>query len=89
MFRKFHVKKDERALLFYRGDFADVLRPGDHYRFDPLFRYKTETFSVADVRFENHIAEYIASAKCSTARRCSGSKRTYSPGRRISTKSPL
>jgi regulator of protease activity HflC (stomatin/prohibitin superfamily) len=69
VFRKFHVKKDERALLFYRGDFADVLRPGDHYRFDPLFRYTAETFSVADVRFENPIAEYIASAEPEVAQR--------------------
>jgi regulator of protease activity HflC (stomatin/prohibitin superfamily) len=26
--RKFHVKKDERALLFERGDFVEILRPG-------------------------------------------------------------
>ena len=67
--RKFHVKKDERALIFYRGDFVDVLRPGDHYRLDPLFRYSIETFAVADVRFENHIADYIANAEQEIAQR--------------------
>jgi len=36
LFRKFRVKKDERALLFDRGDFVDVLRPGVHFRVDPL-----------------------------------------------------
>ena len=30
--RKFYVKKDERALLFDRGDFVEILRPGEHYR---------------------------------------------------------
>ena len=67
--RKFHVKKDERALLFYRGDFVDVLRPGEHYRFDPLFRFTAEHYSVADVRFDNHVAEYIARAEPQIAQR--------------------
>ena len=67
--RKFHVNKDERALLFYRGDFVDVLRPGEHYRFDPLFRYTLERYAVADVRFDNHVAEYIAMAEPEIAQR--------------------
>ena len=67
--RKFHVKKDERALLFYRGDFVDVLRPGDHIRFDPLMRYRVETYAVADVLFENHLADYIARAEPEIAER--------------------
>src|SRR5687768_3885336 len=61
--RKFHVNKDERALIFYRGDFADVLRPGDHYRFDPLRRYSIERFAVANARFEHRLADYIAKAE--------------------------
>ena len=32
--RKFHVKKDERALLFYRGDFVDVLLSAEIEIFD-------------------------------------------------------
>ena len=36
LFRKFRVKKDERALLFDRGDFVEVLGPGEYLRFDPL-----------------------------------------------------
>ena len=67
--RKFHVNKDERALLFYKGDFVDVLRPGDHYRLDPLFRYTVERFKVANVRFEHRLAEYIAKAEPGIAAR--------------------
>ena len=67
--RKFHVNKDERALIFCKGDFVDVLRPGDHYRFDPLFRYTVETFSVADARFEHRLADYIARAEREIAER--------------------
>jgi len=67
--RKFHVKKDERALLFYKGDFVDVLGPGDHYRFDPLFRYSIEKQSVAEVRFESRVADYIANAEPEIAQR--------------------
>ena len=67
--RKFHVKKDERALLFYKGDFVDVLGAGDHYRFDPLFRYSIEKHSVADVLFESRVANYIANAEPEIAQR--------------------
>jgi regulator of protease activity HflC (stomatin/prohibitin superfamily) len=67
--RKFHVKKDERALLFYKGDFVDVLGAGDHYRFDPLFRYSIEKHAVADVRFESRVADYIANAEPEIAQR--------------------
>jgi regulator of protease activity HflC (stomatin/prohibitin superfamily) len=67
--RKFQVKKDERALLFYKGDFVDVLRAGDHYRFDPLARYAIETFAVANVRFEHRLADYIAKAEPAVAER--------------------
>ena len=67
--RKFHVKKDERALLFYKGDFVDVLGPGDHYRFDPLFRYSIAKHSVAEVRFESRVADYIANAEPEIAQR--------------------
>jgi alkylated DNA repair dioxygenase AlkB len=38
LFRKFFVKKDERALLLHRGDFVEILGPGEHRRFDPLHR---------------------------------------------------
>ena len=51
LFRKFHVKKDERALLFDRGDFVDILRPGEHLRFDPLRRLTVEKFGLGVPRF--------------------------------------
>ena len=36
MFRKFYVKKDERALLFSRGDFVEILRPGENAAYAPV-----------------------------------------------------
>jgi regulator of protease activity HflC (stomatin/prohibitin superfamily) len=59
VFRKFHVKKDERALLFYKGDFAEILRPGEYFRFDPLRRLALEKFALAQTRFEHRLAEYL------------------------------
>jgi regulator of protease activity HflC (stomatin/prohibitin superfamily) len=57
--RKFHVKKDERALLFNRGDFVDILRPGEHLRFDPLRRLAVEKFDLAKPRFEHRLADFL------------------------------
>ena len=62
-FRKFHVKKDERALLFYKGDFVDILRPGEHLRFDPLRRLTIEKFGVGAPRFEHRLAEFLLKAE--------------------------
>lgn len=61
--RKFHVKKDERALLYDRGDFVDILRPGEHLRFDPLRRLAVEKFALADTRFEHRLADYLLKAE--------------------------
>jgi hypothetical protein len=63
LFRKFHVKKDERALLFKRGDFVDILRPGEHVRFDPLRRLTVEKFGLAQPRFEHRLAEFLVKAE--------------------------
>src|SRR5690242_7932703 len=57
--RKFHVKKDERALLFERGDFVELLHPGEHVRFDPLHRLALEKFSLAKPRFDHPLADYL------------------------------
>lgn len=62
-FRKFHVKKDERALLFERGDFVDILRPGEHVRFDPKRRLTAEKFAVGEPRFEHRLAEFLLKAE--------------------------
>ena len=45
MFRKFLIKKDERGLLFRKGDFVTVLHAGEH-RFDPI-RYATDCRKVS------------------------------------------
>ncbi len=57
--RKFHVKKDERALLFKRGDFVEILRPGKNWRFDPLRRLTVEKFALAETRFDHRLAEFL------------------------------
>src|SRR2546425_7964726 len=63
VFRKFHVKKDERALLFRRGDFVEILRPGEHVRFDPLRRLTVEKFALANTRFEHRLADFLVKAE--------------------------
>jgi regulator of protease activity HflC (stomatin/prohibitin superfamily) len=63
LFRKFHVKKDERALLFDRGDFVEILRPGEHLRFDPLRRLTVEKFALANTRFEHRLADFLVKAE--------------------------
>src|SRR5258706_1456890 len=63
MFRKFHVKKDERALLFWKGDFADILRPGEYVRFDPLRRLEMEKFALAKTRFEHRLGDFLVKAE--------------------------
>jgi len=57
--RKFRVKKDERALLFDRGDFVDVLGPGEHVRFDPLRRLEIEKFALAEPRFDHRLDDWL------------------------------
>lgn len=61
--RKFHVKKDERALVFERGDFVEVLGPGEHFRFDPLRRLTVEKFALAKARFEHRLADFLVKAE--------------------------
>jgi regulator of protease activity HflC (stomatin/prohibitin superfamily) len=63
MFRKFHVKKDERALLFRKGDFVRVLHAGEHWIFDPLFRASVEKFALAKPLFDHRLAEYLRKAE--------------------------
>jgi regulator of protease activity HflC (stomatin/prohibitin superfamily) len=63
LFRKFYVKKDERALLFDRGDFVDILRPGEHLRFDPLRRLTVEKFGLREPRFDHRLADFLVKAE--------------------------
>lgn len=63
LIRKFRVKKDERALLFDRGDFVEVLGPGEHVRFDPLFRLEVEKFALAEPRFDHRLDDWLVKAE--------------------------
>ena len=67
--RKFLVKKDERALLFRKGDFVDVLHAGEHKFVDPLRRLSIEVFPLAKPLFEHRLAEFIAKAEPQLAAR--------------------
>jgi regulator of protease activity HflC (stomatin/prohibitin superfamily) len=61
--RKFFVKKDERALLFRKGDFVEILGPGEHFRFDPLRRMTVEEFALANTRFEHRLVDFLVKAE--------------------------
>lgn len=67
--RKFLVKKDERALLFRKGDFVDVLHAGEHAFVDPLRRLSVETFPLAKTVFDHRLADYLAQAEPRIAER--------------------
>ena len=69
MFRKFLVKKDERALLFRKGDFVRVLHPGEHVVFDPFFRMSVEKFALDKPLFDHRLAEYLRRAEPEAAAR--------------------
>lgn len=69
MLRKFHVNKDERALLFKQGDFVDVLGAGEHRYFDPLRKLAVEKFPLAQARFEHRLADYLLKAEPEIAAR--------------------
>jgi len=69
MLRKFHVKKDERALLFRKGDFVRVLHPGEHRIFDPFYRASVEKFALDKPLFEHRLAEYLRRAEPEVAAR--------------------
>jgi regulator of protease activity HflC (stomatin/prohibitin superfamily) len=69
MFKKFYIKKDERALLFKRGDFVKILDPGPHKFFDPLKRVTVEIFPLAKPQFEHRLADYLLKAEPEVAKR--------------------
>lgn len=69
MFRTFHIKKDERALLFNKGDFVQVLEPGEHSHFDLLGRLSVEKFSLDKPRFDHRLADYLVKWEPEVARR--------------------
>ena len=63
MFRQFYVNKDERALLFRKGDFVTILKAGEHRFFDPLGRLTIEKYSLAKTQFEHKLADYLVKSE--------------------------
>jgi len=59
MFRRFHVKKNERALLFRKGDFVRILGPGEHLFADALGRLSIEKFAIESTAFEHRLVRYL------------------------------
>src|SRR4030095_408631 len=56
MFRKFLIKKDERGLLFRKGDFVTVLHAGEHRYFDPFYRLTVEKYPLVKTVFDHPLA---------------------------------
>jgi regulator of protease activity HflC (stomatin/prohibitin superfamily) len=69
VFKKIYVKKDERALLFKRGDFVKILSAGEHKFFDPLKRVTVEVFALAKPQFDHRLADYLLKAEPEVAQR--------------------
>jgi regulator of protease activity HflC (stomatin/prohibitin superfamily) len=63
LFKQFLIKKDERGLLFRKGDFVAILGPGEYTRFDPLGWLSVEMFPLRETRFEHRLAEYLIKAE--------------------------
>ena len=60
-YRKFHVRKHERGLLFKDGDFLRFLEPGIH-RFLGR-RYQAERFDLTEPAFTHPLADYLVEAE--------------------------
>lgn len=63
LIRKFLVKKDERALLFRKGDFVRVLHAGEYRFVDPLKRLSLEVFPLARTAFDHRLTDYLRAAE--------------------------
>ena len=68
-YKKIHVKKDERALLYKKDDLEAILHPGEHAVLDPLGRITVEKFALEKPLFEHRLAEYIRTAEPELAAR--------------------
>jgi regulator of protease activity HflC (stomatin/prohibitin superfamily) len=69
MLYKVHINKDERGLLFHRGDFVRVLHPGTRWVMGPLFRTHVQKFKLDKTAFDHPLAEYIRKAEPSVVAR--------------------
>lgn len=59
MFKRYLVKKNERALLKREGDFVRVLEPGLFQEFDPLNRLKVEVVHLDAPLADEALANYL------------------------------
>lgn len=63
MWKRFVVRKNERAVELRDGDFVALLGPGVHWRFDPLRKLEVQVLSLAKARFEHPLAAYLRHAE--------------------------
>ena len=62
IYRKFLVRKHERALLFKKGDFVRFLEPGVHRLFDPLMRLTVDRYNISAPAFEHRLVDLFLKA---------------------------
>ena len=58
-YKKFIVRKHERALLFRDGDFVKFLEPGVYRYLTILHRYTIERFDLTEPAFEHRLADFL------------------------------
>ncbi|MFK8014638.1 MAG: slipin family protein [Gammaproteobacteria bacterium] len=61
--QKFVVRKHERGLLFFDGDFIKFLEPGTYRFCDWKRRYAVEQFDLSVAAFEHRLIDYLVEAK--------------------------
>src|SRR5690349_17685977 len=59
MFTNIHIKKHERGLLFRRGDFVRLLRPGTYRFWDLLSRTKVAVVSTLETNFKHPLLDVL------------------------------
>jgi len=69
MLYKVHINKDERGLLFHRGDFVRVLYPGTRWVTGPVFNTRVQKFKLDKTAFDHPLAEYIRKSEPETVAR--------------------
>ena len=58
-YRKFIVRKHERALLFRDGDFVKFLEPGVYRFVDLVHVYTVERFAINEAAFEHRLQDFL------------------------------
>ena len=63
MFCRFTVRKDQRAILFQKGDFVRVLEAGETRMWDLFGDYSVEMFDLAAPLFQHRLVPYLRAAE--------------------------